>query len=84
MPKISLKNLKQTHGAQLTENSKLDKIFEKPKNIKSSISMTVSTALEILSMEQLKTIAADLGIFEIDNKSLLIQAIKKELKNYQN
>lgn len=77
MAKIAFKNLKQIHGAQIVEKGVLEKMEKKEKKSLASI----PPDLESLTLAQLKEIAHDLGIFEIDNKNLLIKAISKEIRN---
>jgi hypothetical protein len=68
---------KITHGAIIDETtSELEECF-KPKQ---KTSTAESKNLEKMSLPELQAIAEDLGLVPSDNKSLLVKAIKRELK----
>lgn len=75
--KNTSKTYKTAHGALLDNDDNLSRCFEKPNTCHRNLSYK---ALEKLSLAELQEIAEDLGILSVDNKTLLIKSISKELK----
>lgn len=70
-----LKNLRQTHGKiERQENSLLDNIFKS----KASLNYTHDDLMK-MELKQLYLLAVQIGIPPIDNKTLLITRMTKEL-----
>lgn len=75
-----MKNIKQTHGAFISdEDSLLDEIFNIKENKKTAKASKSHYDLESLSLSELQDMAREIGIVPVDNKKLLIKSLRKEL-----
>lgn len=73
-----MSKIKKTHGQNLDKKDSLESYFD-TQDAKVIYAGT-SEELSSLNLEELQVIAKRFHIFPIDNKNLLIKAIKKELK----
>lgn len=71
------RNIKTAHGMVIDNDDELSFIFQK-KSIDKKISHANNDNLNELSLAELQDIAENLGLLVTDNKTLLIQAIRRE------
>jgi len=80
MGKKSLKNLKQITGEIIGEElTELDKINKIPSH-KVSLAAKYEDKLNLMEIDDLKSLASEMGLIPIDNRDSLIKSIKKEFK----